>query len=394
MATGTSLGADDGIGIAMAFNAALDESVIHGPLELLITANEEVGLLGAAQVIPGSLKSKYIINIDSEDVGVITISCCGAFRVQLNKQLNKIDDESLEGRTNITLTLSGLTGGHTGVDVKKPLGNAIKLLSRIVQAGIEGLDIEARKSIHLVNLSGGTAANAIARKAEITLSIPEELVSLFLDNSTKEEKKIQAAYITTDPSMQLIHTTTTATMWKMEHKELIEVLHLLELIPHGVQRMSPTVEGLVETSMATSVVALEEENIIILCSCHSCVDSELDALYHRLTTLAHVCGFSIGEPINRYGGWPADPSSPLTHILQDAWREAAVIHSFTPCEAKIEAIHAGLECGIIVAKHPGMLAASIGPTVIQPHSTREALLVASVPVTNTMLGLALRRLCE
>lgn len=397
MATKTSLGADDGIGVAMALNAASDEKIQHGPLEILITANEEVGLLGASKVKSGSLKSKYIINIDSEDVGVITVSCSGAFRVMLELEEHTEEKEkecaSLDNRKNVNLMLMGLTGGHTGIEINKPLGNAIKLLGRIISYGLEALG-EDKNKVNIVNAVGGTTANAIARKAEMMLSLPADLVEKFTQKCQEEFGKIKEAYKMTDPSIQFVCKTEDATMWNMNSESLQRLLSLLELIPHGVQRLSPTVAGLIETSMATSVLSMEGKKVSVLCSCRSCIDDELDALYHKLSTLAKVCGFTISNPINRYSGWPANPDAELTKVLAKSWRESAQELNYEPAEAKIEAIHAGLECGIIVSKHPGMEAVSIGPTLVQPHSTQEALLIDTVAVTNDTLVRTLKYLCE
>lgn len=380
-ATLTTLGADNSMGVAMSLALITehlrDKSFIHGPLEILITSDEETGLIGATELVDGTLKSKYLINMDSEEFGDVCISCAGGFRVDFKTPVRRV---AFPGCDKFKIALTDFTGGHSGCDIHLFRANCIKLLARFVN-----------KIPHarLVFMQSGLAHNAIPGFATFVVAAPggqetvDSLQALFKDI-------YQPAYGVTDKNGKMDITKITCT----EHTPLCEedsrkIVNFLNVMPTGPLRMSPVMEGLVETSFAITVADMKPTGDEFTCygSGRSSVETELDYCYETLCSLAALAGIEASPATSRYPGWPANPDSMLLKTVVEKYKE--VIHK----DPRVSAIHAGLEAGLITKKHPGMEAVSVGPTICHPHGPDEKVEVGTISPTylvvkKTLQGIA------
>lgn len=363
MATGTTLGADNSIGVAIGIaillECAKDKTFLHGPLELFITSDEEVGLLGAAGMEENCLTSKYLLNLDSEDFGEICVSCAGGFRVTFTHTIKRVDAGT---DPYYKLHLSKLSGGHSGCDIHLYRANTIKLMARLVSK-IPGA--------RLCALSGGSAHNAIPGSCQAVITCRSDITPAHI---AKIWDEIYIAYKPTDPHAVLSVEKHTQQIKPLSQADSDKILNFITVIPHGPIRFSPTVENFVETSFAATIVKLTEgeTEFSLLGSGRSSIESELDGVYERLKALASLAGFSISEQQSRYPGWPANMESVF---LKQAIESHETLIGFKP---HVGAVHAGLEAGLICKKCPGMDAISIGPTIKNPHSPQEALEISTV----------------
>lgn len=383
MATGTSLGSDDGIGLAIAMSIAIDKELKHGPLEILITRDEEIGLIGASMLKPGTLKSKYLINIDSEDFGIVTISCAGGFNSEF--RMNVPFNDMPENYAGLTLSLKGFHGGHSGVEISKPFVNAIKAMARLLRK------VFCCDCARLISINGGSAHNAIPRDCCAKIAVPKDKLELVKEKINEEFKNIKTITAHTDPDAQL------NLVEDLECKDKVipydnarRFVTFMSYLPAGVLRMSPDVEGLVESSFSEAVIKTNVENneLYVLGSGRSSFDHELDDIYNNNAFLAKTLGLEPSPMIGRYGAWPVNTESKLKEVTVESWKD------IIGTEMKVEAIHAGLECGCIINTHPDVDAVSIGPTLIMPHSPSEALLIETVAPTYKVIEEIVMRLAK
>jgi dipeptidase D len=362
-ASGTTLGADNGIGGCAALAILEDTSLKHPPLECLFTVEEETGLTGATSIKPDFLAGTRLLNLDSEDEGEFTIGCAGGADSLITLPLQR--EIPATGRA-LEVKISGLQGGHSGVDINLGRGNAIKLLARILR--------EAGHSapFRLAAFDGGNLRNAIPREA---------WASIVTDSSHRDELSeaiqtvfaaVKEEYRTVDPDVTLHLSPTERIPDKIltdgDGKTLINFLFSL---PHGVIAMHPEMEGLVETSTNLAVIHTFDAKAEIICSTRSSVASALEAARGVLSSLSDLAGAEILLE-DGYPGWKPNLQSPLLQTLKDVYQ------SMFAQEAHISAIHAGLECGIIGEKYPGMDMISFGPTIKFPHSPSEKVHIPSV----------------
>ena len=375
---GTTLGADNGVGVALALALLLDPEVKSGPLELLITVDEETGLVGAFALEPDSMgiTSKLLVNIDSEKLGVITIGSAGGGDTTLTK---KIQTKDVTGNaTFYELEVTGLLGGHSGVDIDKHRANANKLAARMLSRLVKEMNV------HLCEWNGGSKHNAITRESrakfavesdkasraeEILEQARSEILSYYkvaAKGSTPLEPDISISWSESDP------------IPAFPLDESAKIITSVNIIPHGALLFSPNVKDLVETSNNVAVIKTEGSTIQVLLSTRSSVDAELEFFRTQLTDIASFSGWEIIlKPM--YPGWNPEPNSPFLKFIQKHY-EAATKH-----DVKIEAIHAGLECGIIGAKIPGLQMVSIGPTADNAHTPDERVRITDIPVLYTLL---------
>ncbi|GIQ79702.1 peptidase M20C, Xaa-His dipeptidase [Kipferlia bialata] len=356
LATDTSLGADNGIGIALGLAIMTDPTVARPACECLITCDEEIGLIGASALAPNCLRSKYLINVDSEDAGVVTVSCAGGF---VTKYALKAEASPCE-TTTYRAEISGLAGGHTGVEIHKLRGNSLKIMATCLTTAVPGCRI--------LSMQGGQAHNAIPRACVVEFTSDKENV----------EAAMQAAFANavaphkeTDPGATL---TVTGTNHGAAYSAEVSasLLGLLLALPHGPKTMSADVEGLVQTSFATATLATAN-GFHIVTSGRSSVESDLDTLYAEVKATGEKFGFDVSAALDRYPGWAPNMESALLKELIKAHEEEF------GRKPTIEAIHAGLEAGIILKCCPNMEAVSIGPTIVSPHSDTERLLIEDIP---------------
>ncbi len=358
-ATGTTLGADNGIGVATML-ALLDAPTPHGPLELLFTIDEETGLTGASGLDASMLSGRRLINLDSEDEGDVTVGCAGGAGMVLRLPL----ESGPATGTALALRLRGLRGGHSGIDIVLQRGNAVKLLARILAAAVE------TATFRLARLEGGSKHNAIPREAEAAALVAGD-VAAFRAAVAAEAAAVKAELQATDPDMsfEIADAASPDRVWTPQ--ATATALRLLEALPHGVLAMSAEIPGLVETSTNVAAVSVDGDTLVVGTSSRSSVGSALRATQRRIAAIAELAEAAV-EAGHGYPGWKPDLRSPLLATVK------AVQRGVYGREPKIIAVHAGLECGIIGEKAPGMDMVSIGPQIEAPHSPNERVAIESV----------------
>ncbi|MCP4896977.1 MAG: aminoacyl-histidine dipeptidase [bacterium] len=367
MADGTTLGADNGIGLAAALAVVDDPEISHGPLELLCTTDEETGLTGAKQLDPTLVSGKILLNLDTEEDGAFYIGCAGG--ADTNAELKLSRRRGLLGSVPVRLTVRGLRGGHSGLNIIENRGNAIKLAVRVLLAALkEGIEID------LVGLDAGSKHNAIPRegfadcrlhKAEIDgfRKIAERLTVDFNEEFKASDPGLEVTIEEVDDSAEL------GNVLNVHARD--RLFNMLNALPHGVISMSRDVPGLVETSNNLAVVKCTEDKATIQVSYRSSVMPALFAVQSQVRSIFLQAGAAVFED-EAYPGWKPNPDSP---ILAAASRVYERIFDQTP---DVKAIHAGLECGLLLEKVPGMDAVSMGPEIHNAHSPEEKVQISSV----------------
>ncbi|EOC1302066.1 cytosol nonspecific dipeptidase [Cronobacter dublinensis] len=369
-ARGTTLGADNGIGMASALAVLADDTVQHGPLEVLLTMTEEAGMDGAFGLQAGWLKADILINTDSEEEGEIYMGCAGGIDFISTLKLSR--EAIPAGFETFKLTLKGLKGGHSGGDVHLGLGNANKLLARFLFAHAQDLDLR------LVDFNGGTLRNAIPREAFATVAVPaakagelKALADTFLA-ILKNELSVKEKNITV---LLEAATTDKAALTAQSRDTFVA---LLNAMPNGVIRNSDVAKGVVETSLNVGVVTMNDEQAEIICLIRSLIDSGKDYVVGMLESLGQLAGAQTVAK-GSYPGWQPDASSPVMQLVRETYQR---LFNKTP---NIQVIHAGLECGLFKKPYPQMDMVSIGPTITGPHSPDEQVHIESVGQYWTLL---------
>ncbi len=366
-AKGTTLGADNGVALAMFFDLLTDPEAEHPPLEVLMTTDEETGLTGALNLQPGFLKGKILLNLDSEDEGRFTLGCAGGRDTDLFLPVEK---ETLPAGFKVfELKVGGLAGGHSGVDIHTGRANANVLLVRILREAVDSFE-GARTG----GLKGGRAHNAIPREAVGLLAVKEEYCGALEDFAARAQKILKDEYTPIEPNLFVSVTPLepAACAGELFSAECSSrILDALRLIPHGVKAMSTRVEGMVDTSMNFAALATEENEIKVLTNRRSALTSRGDDLSAAMVSLARLYG-GRWEMDNGYPPWEPRENSPLADRCLSVWKNV-----FGE-DAEVEVIHAGLECGIIGSIFPGLDMISFGPTIKNPHSPDEKMFIPSV----------------
>jgi len=359
----TTLGADNGIAIAMSLALALDTDNPHPALELLFTVDEETGLTGATELAEDMLEGRILLNVDSEDEGVFTVGCAGGQDTHLS--LPVAAEPVPPGWSTVHLVAGGMAGGHSGVDIHEERANAILVLTR----ALHGLLTEG--PVHLAAIHGGTAHNAIPRDAEAVLALPSDRVDGATAFVSSLEADLKAEYVKTDPNLSLKIEPTEAAPEALSADTTRKAVDFLLAIPHGVAEMSKDIKGLVETSDNLATVELEGHTLQVLTSQRSSNMARLDHLTSRIEAVARLA-CADAKTGGGYPAWKPNMDSPLLAKCVDVYK------GLFDKEPVVEAIHAGLECGIIGAKYDGMDMISFGPTIKNPHSPEEKLQISTV----------------
>ncbi len=360
-AQGTTLGADCGIGMAAALAVLVDENIENGAVEALFTVDEETGLTGAFNLGEGMLRGKYLINLDSEDEGELFIGCAGGVDT-----LAKFDYtvESLPADyCYYRIAVSGLKGGHSGDDIDKGLGNANKILAAFLYDA-------QRYGIRLGIFDGGNLRNAIPREAYAVVAVPEHTALLFETALATYISAVKALYAPTEPNLKIV-VSEAALQPVVDEDSHSALLAALVGVPNGVLAMSQTMKGLVETSTNLASVKFVENKIVVTTSQRSSVERAKRDAMHSVEAVFALAGAEV-EHSDGYPGWTPNPASSLL-----SWTEEAYQKLFG-AEAKVRAIHAGLECGLFLEKYPHLEMVSFGPTLRGVHSPDERLEIASV----------------
>lgn len=369
--SGTTLGADNGLGAAMMLATLTDESLQHGPLELLFTVEEETGLFGAAELDPALLSATMLINLDSEDPEEITIGCAGGAGATLRWQaaVSPLQDESV-----FEVRIKGLTGGHSGMQIHEPLGNALKILTEVLHA------TNAAVPLRLISMSGGNAHNAI----------PRDAIAVF---ATRDAGAAQSAFVAARAA-QLEHWSGNEPLlgidWSesapqahapeaLDERDSTTLLELLRELPHGVLQMSKVFEGKVETSANLATVRTDQDGAVeIHVSVRSFRDGEmqrvLDEISDKATRYGATCTVRDGYP-----GWEPQSDSELLERTREAF-----VHT-QGHEPMVHVVHAGLECGLLARKKPGLEAVSFGPHIRGAHTPEECAHIPSVDASWSLL---------
>ena len=362
-ATGTTLGSDNGIGVAAMLAVLEATDLAHGPLELLFTIDEETGLTGAAQLDAGLLTGRRLINLDSEEEGEVYVGCAGGGDTQIS--LGTAPAAAGAGDVAVTLALTGLKGGHSGCDIHLQRGNAVALLGRALLAASAGV------SFRLARLAGGSAHNAIPREAFATIVVGAAERERVVAALRAEFDAMREEYRPVDPGMQLAVGDAGHADSAWSRETTATVLRLIASLPHGVAAMSYDIPDLVETSNNLATVKGSNGSLVITTSSRSSVDAELDALRRRIRATAELAGATVEEH-PAYPGWKPNLDSALLEVVK-------TVHARELGSAPdVKAIHAGLECGIIGKKIPGMDMISFGPVIEFPHSPDERVHIESV----------------
>ena len=367
-ATGTTLGADNGIAVAMGMAALASDNISHPPIELLVTTSEETGMDGAHALDPNIISGRTLINIDSEEEGVLTVSCAGGSTAIINIPVSwETPDSDL---TVFTLAVEGFKGGHSGIDINTGRANANKLLARLLE------NINAKMKMALYSVEGGSKRNAIARDARAVVGIKKQDESLMRECTKSLEKIFRDEHKKADPDICVNVSTPESVPQKVMSKDSSDnVRRFLYIIPNGVQSMSMDIKGLVESSLNLGVVQTKEQSVEIISSLRSSVASVKDNLFNTVKTIADISNGTVKRE-SEYPEWQYNPNSRVRDIL------IAQYEKLFGEEPKINAIHAGLECAIFEKKFNGeMDMISIGPNMIGVHTPQEHLSISSTQRT-------------
>jgi dipeptidase D len=361
-AAGTTLGSDNGVGVAAALAVMESNDIAHGPLEFVFTIDEETGLTGAAAFPGGLLKSKYFLNLDNEEKGTLCIGCSGGIKTTARR---KVGLRPAGAGVAWRIKVSGLKGGHSGVDIHQGRGNALRILGGVLQSLLE------RLSIDIAEVNGGSAQNAIPREAAAVVMMDSSCESDVKFLTAKAESGYRADLGGFDPGLQITVERAERPAKALEANDAKQTVALLASLHHGVLAMSPDVPGLVQTSTNLAVINTKSDMVEIITSQRSAIESSMLSAARMVATVCGMAGFEV-EHTGKYPGWKPEPNSSIVRKLQD-------VHKKLFGEpAKLIAMHAGLECGVIGEKYPGMEMVSFGPTIVDPHSPNERVQISSV----------------
>ena len=362
-ANGTTLGADNGIGVATAMAILADKNAVHPPLEAFFTIDEETGMYGANDLKGGWLQGKYLLNLDSETEGELYVGCAGGIDAEATFTYEPVDTE--EGDIALKVSVKGCKGGHSGCDIHLQRANAIKLLFRFLK------DAVANYEARLACVEGGNMRNAIPREASAVITIPEESYQDMQDLVDRYEDLWLREYDGVEPDLHF-----SAEEVECPKKEMPEdvqdfLIHSVILCPHGVSRFIPQMPDIVETSNNLAIIETEENKVRVICLARSNVESRKEELASVIQSAFALAGADV-QFSGAYPGWQPNFKSGLLKTMKETY-----VNEFG-AEPRIVTIHAGLECGIIGSKYAGMEMISFGPTIEHPHSPDERVNIATV----------------
>ena len=365
-ATDTTLGADNGIAVAYGMALLADNSIPHPALEVLITTDEETGMSGAMAVSKDNLDGKLLINLDNEEEGELLVSCAGGVRT--NSAI-KIEWQDRADKATMSINISGLKGGHSGMDIIKERGNSNKILGRILKALKDELEF------NIVKINGGSKNNAIPREAEVIISLDNSNV----DKVTSIVNELADAFANElkaqDPGLKVVVNKVSVDESKEFNKDTTDkVINLLYLYPNGVNTRSTEIDGLVESSTNLGVLSTNEDYVEFDSAVRSSVPSLKKEIELRIKTITEIIGAEFSSKSD-YPGWEYDPNSKMREICQKVYKD------MTGKEAKIVAIHAGVECGLFNEKLGNLDMISFGPNLYDVHTPQEHMSITSVKNT-------------
>ena len=363
-ADGTTLGADNGIGVAAGMGILLSKDIPHGPIEVLITATEETGMDGANGIRANWVKGDILLNLDSETEGELYVGCAGGIDGEI--EFTYTPEAVPAGSKAYQINLKGLKGGHSGGDIHLGLGNANKILNRFLSQTFQKYDM------YLCEIDGGNLRNAIAREAHAVIAIPEDYKHDLRADLNIFAAEVQAEYAVVDPGLQLILESENTRAKAIDKDTTKRLLQSLYACPHGVYAMSQDIPGLVETSTNLASVKMKPGNIIrIETSQRSSTASSKQDIANMVRTVFDMGGAKVTFG-DGYPGWKPNPHSEILEIAVESYKRLFGV------DAKVKAIHAGLECGLFLDKYPALDMISFGPTLQGVHSPDERMLIPTV----------------
>lgn len=362
-AKGTTLGADNGIGVATELAVLAADDLQHGPIECLFTVDEETGLTGAFALKEGFMEGEILVNLDSEDEGELFIGCAGGAGTKAEFPCPMV--QAPEGYFFFRVAVKGLTGGHSGDDINKGRANANKLLNRYL------MQLMQRYDLRLCMIDGGNLHNAIPREASALCAVPmaeKESVRVDLNIFLAE---VENEYAVTEPNLTMELESESAQPEVMEPEAMKRFLHAIYAVHNGVYAMSQDMEGLVETSSNLASIKQREGKLLVVTSQRSSILSSRKDM-SQMVRSAFELGGAVTETGDGYPGWKPNPSSEILKVAVESYERLFGV------EPKIKAIHAGLECGLFLEKYPSLDMVSFGPTLRGVHSPDERMLIPTV----------------
>jgi dipeptidase D len=370
-ATGTTLGADNGIGVAAALAVLEAKNIAHGPIEVLITIDEETGLTGAAGLQEGVLKAKYLLNLDSEEEGDLTIGCAGGVDTQASRKIAR--RPATAGKSAFRLKIMGLKGGHSGVEIHQGRGNALRILAGVLWS------LAPEFGLELVSLAGGNKRNAIPREASVVFFMEPARLAEFQAAVKVLEADYRSALGAFDPGLAMVvEPKADASSQVIADVDARAIVNFLYVIPHGVEANSPDIADLVQTSTNLAIIATTDGTVDISTSQRSSIAGSKVDMANRIAATCELAGFSWKRG-DGYPGWKPEPTAALVKVVNDVHQK-----TFGKPMA-IKAIHAGLECGLIGEKYPAMQMVSFGPSMWDVHTPDENISISSVANFWTLL---------
>lgn len=362
-ATDTTLGSDNGIGVAAAMAILQSKTLEHGPIEALFTIDEETGMTGAFGLQPRLLQGSVLMNLDSEDEGELYVGCAGGTNANLEFRYNEV--EVPKGMVGFKLCLTGLKGGHSGLDIVRGRGNANKLIFRFIKFAVSQL------GVRLASIDGGNMRNAIPREAFAVMAVPQREVEVFVKTVSEFEDIFKNEYGRVEPTLSFkaeTCDTPASLIFEMVQDDLINAI---QACPNGVVRMSDEMPGLVETSTNLSIVHSENGKIKVMCLIRSSVDTAKDDVESTIESVFSLAGARVNFD-GQYPGWKPNIDSPILKVMKSTYEK---MYGRVP---EVKAIHAGLECGILGAIYPKWDMISFGPNIRFPHSPDEKVEITGV----------------
>lgn len=359
----TTLGADDGIGIAAQLLILTDKRIKTGPVECLFTVDEESGMTGARNIQRGFFKSKIVINLDSEDEGELFIGCSGG--VDTIATIDFSEEKPEKGMDALSISLTGLSGGHSGDEIHKGFGNSVKIMNRLL------LELDSRLGIRIASFNAGNLRNAIPREAFATITFANKAKYGVINFINNYRDTIRAEYRERDPSLSLVFNSCPLPGTIIDRKTQENLNMALEKCPHGVIAWSKEMKDLVETSTNLASIKFHKKNSVkIVTSQRSSSDSAKDELALRIGQIFRNAGAEVYHP-EGYPGWQPDTNSEILKLTEESY-----IRNFDS-KPVVRAIHAGLECGLFLEKFPGLDMISFGPTIKGAHTPEERINIES-----------------
>lgn len=376
-ATGTTLGADDGIGVAAALAVIADPSVQHGPLEILVTREEETCMGGAKALEPGKLDGSILLNLDTEEWGGLCIG--GASGIDVNVAFHTTQVETADTDVAVRLVIEGLRGGHSGMDINLGRANANKLMARFLKFAA------ANYESMLVDFNGGNMRNAIPRSATATVTIDEEDYDDFIEAVDEFEDMFRSEFASTEPQLSFHASKVELPPTVIDEMTADDLINALQAAPNGVIKMNPDMPGMVQTSSNLAIVSTKPDQITVHFLVRSSIESERDDVVSSIDSVFRLADAHV-ESTGDYPGWQPDVHSQALAIVSGTYKE------LFGSDPKVYAVHAGLECGILADSYPNWDMVSFGPTILHPHSPAESVNIDTVSKFWTLLTSVLKNI--